>query len=470
MFKDDSIFVLNIIFIKVWAITCFINSINVWVPQYSRLVLLPLLRLAAESIVAVMILAFLLSMSPLAFLMLFILIGCATFLYERLLRKRNLTHANEFRRVSTEVITDVRQAMDGIKEVRVLGAEDFFSNRILTNSKKLCIAQAGSNSISNSVRYFLETTIVIFAVIIPLLISKNYGGTAIDTIPLVAIFGVGAMRLMTLFNLVAICLTQLRFYRKIVGSLYADLISNFVVNINRPKEKVEDTCHIERVEVKELYFRYQKSGGNLILHGVNLNIIAGQKIAILGPSGSGKSTLIDLLLGILSSEKGEISVYDDSGKKIASSLAPFSVYLPQATFLIDDTVRRNIALGRLDNQIDELKLKDALIRSKLFDTVNFLPEGLDTKIGDRGIRLSGGQRQRIAIARAIYFGRTVLILDESTNAIDAQTEEEILDDLLSNDIGLTVIQITHRRDLAQKFDRLFYIDSGSLKEVSKTFR
>jgi ATP-binding cassette subfamily C protein len=444
----------------------YINAINVWAPQYARLVLMSLLRLSAEALVACLILTFLFWVDPLAFVVLLALITSVTLLYDRILRKKNRVYADRFRVVSSLVITDVRQAMDGIKEIRVLGAEEFFSDRIARNGEELCSAQASSNTISSSSRYFLEFAVVVFAALVPLVVAGT-GGRTVDLVPVLAIFGAGTMRLVTLFSLTTSTLTQLGFYRQVVHSLFKDLKQE----IPNSRREVFDHSfgNFSYISARKLGFSYSSAPAP-VLNDVDFTIKYGDKIVLLGASGSGKSTLVDLLLGILQPNRGSIEVTDISGRLLGHSAAPYSVYLPQSTFLIDDTVRRNVALGQNDAQIDEALVRDALQRTRLWEVVEALPQGLDTPVGDRGLRLSGGQRQRIAIARAFYLGKTVLFLDEATSAIDAKTEEAIVDDLLSSSDELTVVLITHRVEIAHRFDRIYRVEHGNVREVTDEFK
>jgi len=444
----------------------YINAINVWAPQYARLVLMSLLRVSAEALVACLILGFLFWVDPRAFAVLLALIAGVTLLYDRILRKKNRAYADRFRAVSSLVITDVRQAMDGIKEIRVLGAEEFFSDRIARNGDALCSAQASSNTISNSSRYFLEFAVVVFAVLVPLMASGT-GGRTVDLVPVLAIFGAAAMRLVTLFSLTTTTLTQLGFYRQVVHSLFKDLKQEV------PKSRREISNHsvgyFSCISARKLGFSYSSAPAP-VLDDVDFTIKRGDKLVLLGASGAGKSTLVDLLLGILQPNRGCIEVTDASGRLLGHSAAPWSVYLPQSTFLIDDTVRRNVALGQDDALIDEALVRDALRRTRLLEVVEALPQGLDTPVGDRGLRLSGGQRQRIAIARAFYLGKTVLFLDEATSAIDAKTEKAILDDLLSSSDDLTVVLITHRVEIAHRFDRIYRVEFSNVREVTDEFQ
>ena len=252
-----------------------------------------------------------------------------------------------------------------------------------------------------------------------------------------------------------------------VHSLFKDLSQTLTPSQGSVANPVAE--RFSRFSTKKLWFSYSPTS-TPVLEDVEFTINRGDKIVLLGPSGAGKSTLVDLLLGILPPSHGSVEVTDSSGRLLGHSAAPYSIYLPQSTFLIDDTVRRNVALGQDDAQIDEVRLREALRRTQLLEVVESLPQGLDTPVGDRGVRLSGGQRQRIAIARAFYLGRTVLFLDEATSAIDVKTEEAILDDLLLGSDDLTVVFITHRVDIVHRFDRVYCVEHGNVTEVASDFR
>lgn len=442
----------------------YINAINVWVPQYARLVLVPLIRLAAELVVATLILGFLFLVNPLAFCMFVGLVGGVTVTYDRVLRRRNQAYADRFRALSTLVVTDVRQALDGIKEIRVLGAEGFFNRRIERNAENLCEALAKSNTISSSPRFFLEFALVVFAALIPV-VANQTGSRAVELMPVIAMFGAGALRLVSLFSLAAGTTTQLGFYREVVRQLHADLHARSAVLVSEVRVA---PLAFQEIRVSDVSF-YYRHGERPVLNAASLAFCAGERVALVGPSGSGKSTLVDLMLGILEPTAGTIAVSVADRREPLTHLAMHSVYLPQATFLIDDTVRRNVALGQPDAEIDEARVIEALRRVHMLDVIKSLPHGLDTEVGDRGLRLSGGQRQRIALARAFYLGRTVLFLDEATSAIDVQTEQAILDDLLSMRGQITLVVITHRTELAGRFDKVFRVADGTVTEVTQEY-
>ena len=182
----------------------------------------------------------------------------------------------------------------------------------------------------------------------------------------------------------------------------------------------------------------------------------------MGSSGSGKTTLVDVLLGLLDPQEGEISY---NGKPMGDSLSKWRsqvAYLPQQVFLIDNTFRNNIALGMEDEEINDIQLHEAIRQARLKDLVEQLPNGVETLLGERGIRLSGGQRQRVSLARAFYHGRSVLVMDEATSSLDNETELEIVDEIKHLKGKKTMIVIAHRLSTIQHCTRIYRLENGEI--------
>jgi len=200
------------------------------------------------------------------------------------------------------------------------------------------------------------------------------------------------------------------------------------------------------------------------LKDISLQIRAGERIGLIGPSGSGKTTLVDVLLGLLEPQVGELYYNDRPLKDTLTKWRAQVAYLPQQVFLIDDQLRRNVALGAKDAEIDDARVEEALRQACLAELVHQLSDGIHTIIGERGIRLSGGQRQRIALARALYHGRDVFVMDESTSALDNDTEREIIDEIRRLKGQKTLIVIAHRLTTVQYCDRVYRLQNGAIVE------
>ena len=215
------------------------------------------------------------------------------------------------------------------------------------------------------------------------------------------------------------------------------------------------------LEITDLNFQYPNRSTNA-LKDINLVIKAGESIGFVGISGSGKTTLLDVLLGLIEPCSGSIKFNEVPLEESLPEWLSNTAYIPQMVFLMDDSLKKNIALGIDDEQVDMNRLHQAIEQAQLSDLVKQLPKGLDNIVGERGIRLSGGQRQRIALARAFYHGRNVLVMDEATSALDNKTEEEIVDQIRRLKGQITMIIIAHRHSTVKHCDKIYRLEQGKL--------
>jgi ABC-type bacteriocin/lantibiotic exporter with double-glycine peptidase domain len=223
--------------------------------------------------------------------------------------------------------------------------------------------------------------------------------------------------------------------------------------------------YLEReVRLDEVWFRYPTRDVPAI-RGLSFDIRAGESFGIIGKTGSGKSTLLDVILGILEPDGGTVFVdgipLDERRDEWQRSIG----YVPQDVYLVDDTLRSNVALGWYSDDVDEERVLEAIRLAELNDVVDALPDGLETRVGERGVRLSGGQRQRVGLARALYTRPSVLVLDEATSNLDQVTERQIVDTLTELRGGLTMIVVTHRIATVRNCDRILHIEEGSMRAL-----
>ena len=227
-------------------------------------------------------------------------------------------------------------------------------------------------------------------------------------------------------------------------------------------ERVTDTIPQGDVTVRGLTFAYADQPDTLVLRGVDLDIRAGRTVAVVGSSGAGKSTFIDILLGLHRPLDGEVTA---GGTSIFANLPAWQralAVVPQDVMLLDETLRANIAF---DEEVDDERLSEAVARAQLNDLVRGLPEGLDTEVGERGVRLSGGQRQRIGIARALYRRPAMLVLDEATSALDNETERRLTDTIESLRGTMTMVIVAHRLSTVRHCDQLIFMSQGRVATV-----
>jgi ABC-type multidrug transport system fused ATPase/permease subunit len=288
-----------------------------------------------------------------------------------------------------------------------------------------------------------------------------------DILPVLSLFGAAAFRLLPTLSQVINSFMSISINRPIVNNLYTDLSLKIPATTNDRKSRKL----LNRIDVEGLSFSYARTTRDA-LSDVSISICRGEAVGLIGSSGSGKSTLVDILLGLLEPTSGNVLV---DGHDIQENLREWQDqigYVPQSIFLTDDTLRRNVAFGLPKDQIDDDAVNSAIRSAQLEDFVASLADGLDTIVGERGVRLSGGQRQRIGIARALYNNPDVLVLDEATSSLDTETEHGVMQAVQALQGDKTVIIVAHRLSTVEYCDRLYrlenaqIVDEGTFSEVT----
>jgi len=440
----------------------YVYSIHQLSNQYANHVVLPLLRMASDGIVVSAVIFFLAWQSPQALGLLVFLIVIMMFLYDSLFRTKMNYYGEQLNLASQAIIQGVSEGIEGMKEIRILGKEQYFYETVIKESDKLAFFAVKANVVSQSLRYLLELTMIVFVVSL-VLGTLYFGGNIVMLLPTLSIFGIAALRLFPAVNTFMQSLMQMRYGKDSVSRLSKDL-----KDINRVDNKYINACKVHQVheefqtlQLKQICFSYPDSEDNA-LDNISLKIHAGESVGFIGPSGSGKTTLLDTLLGLFDAQKGLIEYNGRDVKKDLREWQSQVAYIPQQVFLIDGTLRHNVTLGASEDEIDDQKLYEALRQARLKDVVEKLPEGVNTILGERGIRFSGGQRQRVALARAFYHGRNVLVMDEATSALDTATEKEIVNEIERLKGTKTMVVIAHRLTTLKNCDRIYELQDGKI--------
>jgi ABC-type bacteriocin/lantibiotic exporter with double-glycine peptidase domain len=369
------------------------------------------------------------------------------------------------------MIQGIQESLEGFKEIKILGKEKFFHEKMVNGAKELSENGVKSQLINTSPRYMMEFVIVFFVVLVVslnILFNKN----VVEIVSTLGLFGVASLRLMPSINLLSNSLSQIRFGRDATKKLYLELlkieqyhsISDITVK-NKSKESI-----FNELKVKNLSFKYPNSI-NYILNDVSFYIKRGESIGIIGASGSGKTTLMDILLGLLKPTNGKIYYNNLDLVDHMLDWRNQIAYLPQNVFLIDSSLMENIALGESIKEIDEDNILVSLEKAQLFQLYKQMQNGLETMLGERGIRLSGGQRQRIALARAFYYKKNILIMDESTSSLDNETERLIVEEIDRFKGQKTIVVIAHRYTTVKKCDRIYKItENGNIENVTNLIK
>jgi len=439
----------------------YIYSIQTLTSQYTSQVLQPLLYIISNGILTIAILVLLAWEDFLALILLIVLFGTVVIGYDRLFRNKINGYGEKSNIASTLLVQGIHEGIEGLKEVRILSKEDYFYQMVKTNAQDFSLYNTYSQVISAVPRYLLELMMVLFLVLLIMITISNNGDVQ-AMFPTLAMFGVAALRLLPFVNTLSTSLVNLRYSRDSVSRLYSDIKSmeglktcGLAVNDNKTHKPFKS------ISLENVTFGYPQ-GNSEILNKVSLTIKYGESVGLIGSSGSGKTTLIDIILGLLVPQEGMIQY---NGRPISQSWDEWRshiAYLPQEVFLIDNTLRNNIALGINNNEINEDKIDNAIKQARLTEVVSQLAHGKDTFLGERGVRLSGGQRQRVALARAFYHNRSVLVMDESTSALDNETEREIVDEIERLKGKVTMIIVAHRLTTLQHCDKIYEICKGQI--------
>jgi ABC-type multidrug transport system fused ATPase/permease subunit len=456
----------------------YIYNIQTMAGQFVSYTVQPMLRIMGDGFVAFLIIGYLVVKDPFVLAFLLLLITIAGVLYDRAYRKKIAGYGSHENKISAKMIKSITEGLNGYKESHIFGIVNIFHQTVTENAVQFATSRIRSQIITTSSRYLLEFVVVVSIVLI-IIAAIVSGRDKSELLTTLALFLVASMRLVPAANQIVTNINKLRYGHNAVEVLYKDIYNagysskvdfNVNLDVQSAAEDVDDVAaNFSFLEFQDVFFQYIPEGA-WVLNAVNLRIDRHDIVGIIGPSGSGKTTMIALMLGFLVPQKGKVSC---NGKDLAQ---PRHVrewhkkiaYLPQEVFLIDDTVARNIALGIDEDKIDVEKLRCALIKAKLSEMVEKMPDGVNTLVGEKGMWVSGGQRQRIVLARALYYDSEVLILDESTSALDSDTTDEIINELCLLKGKVTIVVITHHDTLLGLCNKVYKLDSGNLS-IQQTY-
>ena len=360
------------------------------------------------------------------------------------------------------------QAIYGLKDVKVLNRQDFFI-RNYYESGKVGANIARDYAVLNSVPRLMIETVFMATVILYILIYVLRGGDATMLIPQLTAFGVAAIRIMPSANRINTYMTEIAYNQYSLDFVYENLTESMKTDKAMRAERAAiagPALHLEKeIELNNITFSYPDSDVK-IFDDAHMMVKKGQSVGIMGPSGAGKSTIVDILLGLLHVQTGEILC---DGSNIFSNYDSWLAqigYIPQSIYLVDESIRDNIAFGIDAKEIDDKRIWEVMEEAQLADFVRTLPESLDTTIGDRGVRLTGGQRQRIGIARALYHNPEILVFDEATSALDNETEAAVMEAINSFHGKKTMVIIAHRLNTIANCDMIYEVKDGKISPTS----
>lgn len=427
-------------------------------PSHVAGLLLAILRLGAEVLVLLALVAVLVIVEPVGAMAAAGLVAIASISFNVVTRRRVAAWGRRRLEADNQRYFGVQQVLSGVKECLLLGIKEHLVARFSVANQLSAHCVQRQQFLSQLPRVWLELAAVCGLAALVFLMVLRQDSIAIS-LPIIGLFAAAAFRLLPAAARILGHLQTIRFSLPALRAVHDALASVQVASQSDEVRGPDLAPGLIRLNL----VRYRYPGAPTdVLCDVSLSVEPGSAIAVLGPSGSGKSTLIDVIMGLLPATSGSITV---GGTSIYANLRGWQRligYVPQAIFLLDDTIRRNVAFGVPDSEISDAAVWSALRGARLEEFVRGLPGQLDTSTGERGVCLSGGQRQRIGIARALYINPAVLVLDEATSALDERTEEEFVQAVMSIRGAKTVIFVTHRTSVAAKCDRVCQLVNGSL--------
>ena len=423
--------------------------------QFTFGVVLPGMGLVTESLVILGLAFLLLAAQPAGALVVVITLGGAALAFHKFTQSKVASWGIARQRHEALRIQHLQQGLGGAKDVKLLGREDDFLNQFKNHSEESAASGQRITALAQLPRLWIELLAMIgLASIVLIMVAQGKSIGAIA--PTLGLFTAAAFRLMPSVNRVLTYTQSIRYGLATANTLCTEL------NLNSPASQAtfDTAAHWQEITLKNVCFTYPNASSPTLRH-ISLAIQRGETVGFVGPSGSGKSTLVDVVLGLLTPSVGTILVGDSD---IQSNLRGWQRqigYVPQSIYLVDDSLRRNVAFGLADDKIDDAAVARAIRFAQLEEFVLTLPEGLETVVGERGTRLSGGQRQRIGIARALYHDPSVLVLDEATSALDTATEQGVMEAITALRGSKTILIVAHRLSTVQHCDRMYRLEFGA---------
>ena len=433
------------------------------IPQTFSLILAAL-QLSSEMVVSFLILIVLLFQDMVMTLFILIIFGIMTLVILKVLKPRLNKIGAQNQSIQSRIAKWRLQAIYGLKDVKVLNREEFFVRNYYETGKIGANVARNYAVLNNTPRLLIETVFIV-SVLSFIAIYIVGGGNVTNMFTTLAAFGVAAMRVLPSVNRINTYITEIAYTQPSLDFVYENLQEGMRTDAmlaeRKANSQVEKLKLENQIELAHISFHYPDSD-KFIFKDATMVVPKGKSVGIIGASGAGKSTIVDVLLGLLHAQTGEITCDGvNIFKNYESWLAQIG-YIPQSIYLIDESIRNNVAFGIDEDCIDDQRIWEVLEEAQLKEFVEELPEGLDTSIGDRGVRLSGGQRQRIGIARALYNDPEILVFDEATSALDNDTEAAVMEAVNSFHGRKTMIIIAHRLNTIEKCDMIYKVENARL--------
>ena len=429
--------------------------------------ILQFLSVISELMLSGLLIIYLLATDPLMTISVFAVLSVSMIIFMGLTRKR----ANKYGQINQEydgyMHQAIEEALGAVKDIKIYHREKYFVDKFSYGGEKKMDALIRTNLFGAIPKYLIE--MVCMAGILTVMIFKALSGVDMNSIvPELAAFAVAAFKLLPSVGKIANYFNGISFLKPSIDIIYHDLreTEDMLDLEYKDESTAPDVSDAEGIDISRVSFAYPNTDKN-VLNETSFYIPVGKSVGIIGQSGSGKTTMADIILGIFCPKSGYVKYGRMDVHEYPMTWAEKLAYIPQAIFLSDESIRENIAFGIERGKIDDNRVWQAVEEAQLTEFVKSLPEGLDTKVGERGVRLSGGQRQRIGIARALYGDPEFLVLDEATAALDGETERAVMEAIDSLHGRKTLMIIAHRLTTINNCDLIFSVENGKVRPVDR---
>ncbi len=430
-------------------------------PEMFYAAVLNMLQLASEVCVSVILVVFLLVKDPLLTCGVAVAMGVIVLLFMKKLRGILSGFGNDRRRYNANILQCMQQAFGGIKEIKIANRETYFEKEFCRYNGRYTYVIKQNAFLTYVPKPVMEALCIVglmLAIVVRVNVVETNPTQFVETL---AVFAAAAFALLPSANRISEYLGSIIHNGVVIHRIGEEYVKIRDLDLDRAEQQAYDPIDLEReIRVEDMTFTYPEAEEAVLSH-VNVTIPKNKSVAFIGPSGAGKTTMVDLILGVLKPDAGRVTV---DGRDIRESYRGWHEkigYIPQTIYMLDDTIRNNIAFGQ-EGEIDDTQIWEALRQAQLDSFVASLEDGLDTMIGEAGVRLSGGQRQRIGIARALYRRPEILVLDEATSALDNETEAAVMEAIDSLQGRMTLLIIAHRLSTIKNCDIVYQVENGGV--------
>ncbi len=430
--------------------------------------ILQVLNVISEALLSMLLIIFLIITDPMMSITVALILVIFMGAFRLLTKSRVNSYGHINQTYDGKMHQSINQALGAVKDIKILHREKYFVDTFIDCGNRKMNALINTNFLGQVPKFLIETVCV--AAIMTVLAVKLKSGENLNAVlPKLAAFAVAAFKLLPSVGKITNYLNGITFLKPSIDLIYHDIRETEDMLTKKQGMERDDYTEdnpADSISLEDVSYSYPNSE-ETVINKVSFKIPLGQSTGLIGPSGAGKSTIADIILGILTPVEGRVMYGKMNVHEYPYSWSKKLAYIPQTIFLADESIRRNVAFGIEDGMIDEAKVWAALKEAQLDEFVRSLPQGLDTEVGERGVRLSGGQRQRIGIARALYDDPEILVLDEATSALDNDTEKAVMEAIEHLHGKKTMIIIAHRLTTIKNCEHVFKVENGKVFETER---